>query len=114
MSVFVTSDTHFNHVNMVEKFCQESRPFNTVEEMNEAIVKNWNSVVSPDDTVYHLGDCFMGQLDTVAKYGSRLNGKIHVIPGNHDTKKRIAEMESSAGLSKIRYLALITTMSASL
>lgn len=93
MSTFVTSDTHFNHVNMVEKFCQESRQFDTVEEMNEAIVKNWNSVVSPDDTVYHLGDCFMGPLETVAEYGSRLNGKIHVIPGNHDTKKRIAEME---------------------
>ena len=84
MSVFVVSDTHFQHQNII-RFCDWSRPFDTVEEMNEAIVKNWNSVVSPDDTVYHLGDCFMGQLETVAKYGFRLNGKIHVIPGNHDT-----------------------------
>lgn len=94
MSVFVISDTHFQHERICT-YCPESRLFDTVEEMNEAIVKNWNSVVSPDDTVYHLGDCFMGPLETVAKYGSRLNGKVHVIPGNHDTKKRIAEMEKT-------------------
>ena len=92
MSVFVISDTHFSHQNII-RFCDKSRPFDTVEEMNEAIVKNWNSVVSPNDVVYHLGDCFMGQIETVAEYGSRLNGEVHVIPGNHVTKQRIAEME---------------------
>lgn len=84
--------TNFGHENII-KFCDKSRPFDTVEEMNEAIVKNWNSVVSPNDVVYHLGDCFMGQIETVAEYGSRLNGEVHVIPGNHDIKQRIAEME---------------------
>lgn len=92
MSVFVVSDTHFQHQRICD-YCPKSRPFDTVEEMNEAIVKNWNSIVSPDDVVYHLGDCFMGQIETVTEYGSRLNGEVHVIPGNHDTKKRIAEME---------------------
>jgi calcineurin-like phosphoesterase family protein len=92
MSIFVVSDTHFSHKNIIT-YCEQSRAFNNVEDMNEHIVEKWNSVVSPDDTVYHLGDCFMGPRETVAKYGSRLNGKIHVIPGNHDTKKRIAEME---------------------
>lgn len=61
--------------------------------MNKAIVENWNTVVSPNDVVYHLGDCFMGQIDIVKEYGSQLNGEIHVIPGNHDTKNRIAEMK---------------------
>ena len=56
--------TNFSHENII-KYCPESRPFNTVEDMNEHIVEKWNSVVSPEDTVYHLGDCFMGPLETV-------------------------------------------------
>lgn len=104
-NIYVTSDTHFNHKNIIY-YCHESRDFDTVEAMNEAIVENWNAVVSPDDIVYHVGDCFMGQIETVEEYGSKLNGEIHIVPGNHDTKNRISEMEKLGWIieNKVSYL----------
>ena len=53
MSIFLTSDTHFNNDNII-KYC--NRPFFNHKDMNEALIANWNSVVKPEDTVYHLGD----------------------------------------------------------
>ncbi len=50
--VFFTSDTHFNHTNII-RFC--SRPFKDVEHMNETLIANWNRVVGPDNIVFHLG-----------------------------------------------------------
>lgn len=52
--------------------------------MNEALIKNWNSVVSPNDTVYILGDVFFCQPSEAAQILSRLNGKKHLVYGNHD------------------------------
>ena len=51
--IFFTSDHHFYHSNII-KYCQ--RPFHSVEEMNEEMIRRWNSVVGVDDTVYYLGD----------------------------------------------------------
>ena len=86
--IFLTSDTHFNHLNILA-YEPKSRPFASVEEMNEAIIERWNSVVSPEDEVYHLGDFFMGQLTDIEPILSRLNGKITLIKGNHDQNNRI-------------------------
>ena len=58
--------------------------------MNEALVENWNKVVKSDDTVYVLGDFFMGPLDGIDPILKRLNGKIILIRGNHDNVKRIS------------------------
>lgn len=91
--IYFTSDLHLNHTNIL-KYEPISRPFATVEEMNEAIISNWNSVVTPEDTVYVLGDLAMGQVDKCVEYIKRLNGKIILIRGNHDTPKRIALFES--------------------
>ena len=55
--VFFTSDTHFNHTNII-RFC--NRPFKDVTHMNETIIANWNSVVGPDDIIFHLGDFCLG------------------------------------------------------
>lgn len=58
--------------------------------MDATLIKNWNSVVSPHDTVYHLGDfCFPKKDRGVEHYLNQLNGHIHMIWGNHDkeTKK---------------------------
>ena len=81
MSWFI-SDTHFNHENII-KYC--NRPFDSVEDMNEFIIKQWNSVVSKDDTVYHLGDfALQSDKDVITDLVKRLNGNIILILGNHD------------------------------
>jgi calcineurin-like phosphoesterase family protein len=78
---YFTSDTHFNHYNIM-RYCK--RPFDTVEEMNETIIKNWNDQVSKEDFVYHLGDFGFGPLQNNQEIFSRLNGKKYLIRGNHD------------------------------
>lgn len=85
MSIFVTSDTHWGHANII-KYCQ--RPFASVADMNEYMIKAWNRVVRPEDTIYHLGDfSFLNQLEST-KIISQLNGKIKIVPGNHDKSIR--------------------------
>lgn len=79
--IWFTSDTHFNHSNII-KFCK--RPWNTVEEMDEALIANWNSVVKPDDIVFHLGDFAFATNGKWKEIIQRLNGHIYLIVGNHD------------------------------
>lgn len=86
--IWVTSDTHLNHKNIIA-YCPASRPFSSVEEMNEALITNWNSCVAPEDTIIHCGDFFMGPLDAIEPILNRLNGHIILIQGNHDTPQRI-------------------------
>ena len=86
--IWFTSDLHFCHNNILN-YEPDSRPFNTIEEMNEALVQKWNDKVSTEDTVYVLGDLSMGQIEVAIEYIKRLNGKIILIRGNHDTTKRI-------------------------
>ena len=90
--IFVTSDTHFGHENIL-KYEQDSRPFATIEEMNEKIIENWNSVVSEEDTVYMLGDMFLGSVELIDKIMPRLKGKKILIRGNHDSDARVAKIE---------------------
>ena len=82
--VYFTSDTHFGHENII-KWCR--RPYSSVEEMNEKLIENWNSVVGPDDIVFHLGDFAFGGSGLWKEVLSRLNGKKYLIIGNHDEKK---------------------------
>ena len=79
---YFTSDLHFGHVRIRE--FHPGRPGDSVEEMNEAIVENWNATVPKGATVYVLGDFAMGKLDDSLKYFYRLNGSKHLIAGNHD------------------------------
>ncbi|MDE5628656.1 MAG: metallophosphoesterase [Muribaculaceae bacterium] len=79
--VFFTSDTHFNHTNIIS-YCK--RPFSDIHEMNETIIANWNNVIGPDDIVFHLGDFGLGGAEEWNRILSRLNGKIYLILGNHD------------------------------
>lgn len=81
-STFLTSDTHFHHTNIIT---YSSRPFKTVEEMNEALIHRWNAVVAPDDVVYHLGDFSMGGVPS-SLFRRRLHGRIHLLVGNHDQR----------------------------
>ena len=79
--IFWTSDTHFSHKNIM-KYCE--RPFDSIEEMNNTIIRNWNNVVSPGDIVFHLGDFAFGTIAQWEDVRSQLNGDIHLILGNHD------------------------------
>lgn len=81
MKIWFTSDTHFGHINII-RFC--NRPWNTVEEMDEALINNWNSVVKPDDIVFHLGDFAFASNSRWKEIIQRLNGHIYLIVGNHD------------------------------
>lgn len=80
MTIYFSSDQHFWHANVI-KYC--NRPYSSVEEMNEALVRNWNAVVQPDDDVYVLGD-FSFALRSVELYSNRLLGNKKLVPGNHD------------------------------
>ncbi len=82
MNIYITSDTHFNHKTMIQ---QQWRKFKTTTEMNEFIIKQWNSVVKPEDTVYHLGDVALNKKTYYCEHiEPMLNGKIIYIRGNHD------------------------------
>jgi calcineurin-like phosphoesterase family protein len=77
-SVFVISDLHLDHENIIS-YCK--RPFRTVRKMNEVLINNWNFTVKPDDIVFFVGDLVCGSPD---KFFSKLNGNIRFISGNHD------------------------------
>ena len=83
--IFVTSDTHFGHD---REFLWGPRGFTNSKEHDEAIIKNWNEIVGPEDIVYHLGDLMLGANDYGIECVKRLNGTIKLIRGNHDTDAR--------------------------
>ena len=81
MTVFFTSDMHYGHVRIIEL---AGRPFPDVDTMNAHMVQQWNSVVADEDTVYVLGDGWMGKLEETLGLVPNLKGKIKLVPGNHD------------------------------
>jgi len=78
---YYIGDLHIGHVSSI-RF--DNRPFASVEEMDEAIIQNWNSRITDDDTVYVLGDAFFKNEARSVAAISRLNGVKHLIRGNHD------------------------------
>lgn len=83
--IFVTSDLHFGHN---RGFLYEPRGFENIEDHDETVIANWNSVVSPEDEVYILGDLMLNDNEHGIDCIKRLNGKLHIIYGNHDTEMR--------------------------
>ena len=84
-SIWMTSDWHFGHG---REFIWKARGFQSIEEMNNTIVTNHNSVVAPEDDVYVLGDLMLGDSEKGIEWVKKLNGKLHIIRGNHDTDRR--------------------------
>ena len=81
--IYFTSDHHFGHTNIL-KYTSRGEHFKTAEEMNEHLIQKWNSQVKNNDTVYHLGDFYLGHPDGATEILKKLNGNIHLIKGNHD------------------------------
>ncbi|MET0271321.1 MAG: metallophosphoesterase [Sphingomonas sp.] len=80
MTVFFTADTHFGDHRTINI---RRRPFANVAEMDAAMIARWNAVVTPDDTVWHLGD-FARRATDAAGLLARLNGVKHLLRGNND------------------------------
>ena len=79
--IFYTSDLHLGHANII-RHC--NRPFASVEDMDEALIGNWNAKVTDGDTVHILGDLMFRNSCPSEEYLSRLKGKKHLVVGNHD------------------------------
>ena len=87
--IWVVSDTHFGHANILNFTDSNTglkvRPeFDTVEQMNECMIENWNSVVKQGDIVYHLGDVLFGDKENFKVMWPKLKGSKRLIVGNHD------------------------------
>lgn len=79
--LFIIADCHFGHFNII-KYC--NRPFNSVGEMNYAMIENWNKTVKPGDRVIVNGDFALCGKDRLIDIGQQLNGRKTLIVGNHD------------------------------
>lgn len=89
---FVTADTHFGHAKILE---YGRKGFKDVDDMDEQIIRNWNAVVGPGDTVIHLGDFCLGQKNRALEYFQALHGRKFLVIGNHDGAEQIALFESN-------------------
>lgn len=84
-NIFVISDHHFGHANILHfknKNGEPLRVFDDVNHMDEYMIERWNEVVRPQDKVYHLGDVLVKGADW--KKLGRLNGHKRLVLGNHD------------------------------
>ena len=80
--VYFTADMHFGHRGIIT---MQNRPFESVEEMDRVLLRNYNAVVHKDDTVYILGDiCHHMKMEQADELIKKLNGKKYLIKGNHD------------------------------
>jgi calcineurin-like phosphoesterase family protein len=99
MSLFLSSDHHLEHNNIIE-YC--SRPFTSVEHMNDELVSRWNACVKSNDCVLHLGDVTLVNYNKDVLHKKRpdfveliksLNGVKILVPGNHDDKRMFSFYE---------------------
>ena len=84
--IWLTSDLHLGHD---REFIYGPRGFNSIEEHDRTIIKNWNELVSWDDEVWLLGDCILGDNESGCRKLNQLVGNIRIIAGNHDSTNRI-------------------------
>ncbi len=104
--LFFTSDLHFNHFNIIS-FAK--RPFNTENEMNEEIIKRFNNKVPEDGVTYFLGDLYVSTKnpELLSSWIRRLNGKKHLILGNHDYFERDFYLDYCGFESVSQYLEIV-------
>ena len=83
---FIYADPHFYHTNIIK---YELRPFSSVEEMNETIIKNHNSIIKKKDRVFILGDFALAGKEAIKEICGRLQGYKILIIGNHDKHRGV-------------------------
>jgi len=111
-NIWFTSDTHYSHTNICRGVTnwrtpngdipeKQTRPFETIDRMNDTIVNNINSAVDQDDILIHLGDWSFGGFDKIEEFRNRIFCReIHLVLGNHDNhiernKNNIQQLFSS-------------------
>ena len=98
---YITSDLHFCHNNIVKY--QPNRGATSVREMNEKIIREWNALVTEEDTIYHLGDfCFKGG-EFAPAILDNLKGKKIFILGNHDKENTLKPYGKTHQYLEIRH-----------
>jgi calcineurin-like phosphoesterase family protein len=89
--VWFTSDIHFGHKNVL-RFCTKRREKMGIDiddpEFDDKhrlyLIDQWNKTISKKDTVYILGDFSFYNREGTRRILEKLNGKKHLILGNHD------------------------------
>lgn len=79
--IYFTSDLHFYHDNIIK---YTNRPFRNAEQMDSALIRNWNNTVTPSDEIYILGDLTLKGAEHANTVLRQLNGKKYLIRGNHE------------------------------
>lgn len=93
-----TSDTHFNHAGIL-RHQRASRPFASIRDHDEALIRAWNDRVGPDDDIWHLGDFgHLKDLERLDAIFSRLHGHKRLILGNHDVDEEGTLKAETIGL----------------
>ena len=85
--IYFTADTHFGHD---RTRILHRRPFDGVEEMNAALIRNWNNVIKETDTVYHLGD-FGAPDPNILR---QLNGVLYFLPSQDYDDQEVVDLLS--------------------
>ena len=97
-NIYVLSDSHYGHSNLVRGISTWDlsrkdvsgnilgvRDFDTLEEMNQTLIDNINSIVPTDGILFHLGDFSFGGKQNIEIFRNQINCKnLHLITGNHD------------------------------
>ena len=104
LMLYFTSDLHFYHEKIIK---HANRPFYNAEEMNRALLRNWNKKITPADEVYILGDLTMKGPEHAAVILRTLNGRKHLIRGNHDRFAENPQFDRSLFLSIQDYREIV-------
>ena len=102
-NIWITSDLHFGHD---KPFIWEDRGYSSVEEMNKEQLRKFNEKVQPEDDVYICGDLMLGG-ESGKSWLSQLNGKLHIVLGNHDTEAKAAFYRTLPQVVEVVYATMI-------
>ena len=102
--IYYISDTHFGHEDCLK---HDNRPFKDTKEMEQVLINNWNNKVTNEDDVYILGDFCYRSGKSSSYYLKQLNGKKHLIEGNHD-KATLKNKQALDLLESVEHLTMIT------
>lgn len=109
--LYFTADLHFGHRAMVTR--DWGRPYTSIDEMDEALIANWNTTVGPNDTIFILGDVSFRNAARTLEIIPDLHGKKHLILGNHDknlSHYALSLFDGVAAYHEIKYDGTLLTL----